>query len=142
MSVFWKNALNIWAIEITLFGIILALAGFEATDGLTRAVFALFQNPLPDTMDLLHRFSIGLMGAVTMGWGMTLYVTFQAAYLLDAAHAPRIWRNITGVAMIWYAVDSYISVATGYGINAVSNTVILSLYLIAMWKSGAMRKTA
>jgi hypothetical protein len=105
-------------------------------------VFALFQMPLPDDMDNLHRFSIGLMGAVTMGWGMTLYVAFQAAHLMDAAHAPRIWRNITVVALIWYAVDSYISVMTGYWLNAVSNTAILALYLYAIGQSRAMRDPA
>lgn len=142
MTDFWKNWLKIWSVAVTLFGIILALASFAPTDGLARAVFALFQNPLPSDMDSLHRFSIGLMGAVTMGWGMTLFVTFQAAHLLDAAHAPRIWRAITLVALIWYAVDSFISVMTGYWLNAVSNTVILALYLFAMWQSGAMRDPA
>ena len=139
MTDFWKKCLNIWSLAVTLFGVLLALAAFVPTDGLARIVFALFQNPLPDNMDSLHRFSIGLMGAVTMGWGMTLYVAFQAAYLLEPAHAPRIWRNITLVALIWYAVDSYISVATGYWLNAVSNSFFIALYLIPVLRSGAMR---
>lgn len=142
MNAFWKNWLNLWCGAVTVFGFILALAAFAPTDGLARLVFALFQMPLPDDMDNLHRFSIGLMGAVTMGWGMTLYVAFQAAHLLDAAHAPRIWRNITIAALIWYAVDSYISVMTGYWLNAVSNTAILALYLYAIWQSRAMRDPA
>lgn len=142
MTAFWKNWLNLWCVTVTLFGAILALAAFAPTDGAARLVFALFQMPLRDDMDNLHRFSIGLMGAVTMGWGMTLYVAFQAAHLLDAAHAPRIWRNITVVALIWYAVDSYISVMTGYWLNALSNTAILSLYLYAIWQSRAMRDPA
>ncbi len=139
MTGFWKKWLNIWSLAVALFGAILALAAFAPTDGLARMVFELFQNPLPDTMDLLHRFSIGLMGAVTMGWGMTLYVAFQAAHLLERADAPRIWRSITVVALIWYAVDSYISVATGYWMNAVSNTLFIILYLIPVHRSGAMR---
>jgi hypothetical protein len=137
MSAFWKNWLNLWCAGVTLFGVILALTAFAPTDGLARLVFTLFQTPLPNNMDNLHRFSIGLMGAVTMGWGMTLYVAFQAAHLLDPAHAPRIWRSVTIVALIWYVVDSYISVATGYWMNAVSNTLIMALYLIAIWRSGA-----
>jgi hypothetical protein len=140
MSAFWKNWLNLWCAGVTLFGVILALTAFAPTDGLARLVFALFQTPLPDNMDNLHRFSIGLMGAVTMGWGITLYVAFQAAHLLDPAHAPRIWRSVTIVALVWYAVDSYISVATGYWMNAVSNTLIMALYLIAVMKSGAIKQ--
>ena len=139
MTDFRKKWLNIWSLAVTLFGAILALAAFAPTDGLARMVFGLLQNPLPDNMDLLHRFSIGLMGAVTMGWGMTLYVAFQAAHLLERADAARIWRSITVVALIWYAVDSYISVATGYWMNAVSNTLIIILYFIPVLRSGAMR---
>ncbi len=139
MNAFWKNWLNLWSMAVTLFGVILALAAFAPTDGMARLVFALFQTPLPAEMEKLHRFSIGLMGAVTIGWGMTLYVAFQAAHLLGPAHAPRIWRNITVVALIWYVVDSCISVATGYWLNAVSNTLFLALYLIAAVKSGALR---
>jgi hypothetical protein len=137
MTAFWKNWLNLWCLAVTLFGAILALGAFAPTDGLARLVFDLFQMPFPDDMDSLHRFSIGLMGAVTMGWGMTLYVAFQAAHLLDPGHAPRIWRSVTIIALIWYVVDSYISVATGYWMNAVSNTLIMALYLVAIWRSGA-----
>jgi hypothetical protein len=139
MTDFWKNWLNVWSAAVTLFGVVLALAAFAATDGLARFVFALFQMPLPQNMDMLHRFSIGLMGAVTMGWGMTAYVAFQAAYMLDTPKAARIWRQITIVLLVWYVVDSCISVATGYWINAVSNTAIMGLYLMAVIKSGATR---
>lgn len=139
MTDFWKIWLNIWSLVVALFGAILALAAFAPTDGLARVVFGLFQKPLPDNMDLLHRFSIGLMGAVTMGWGMTLYVAFQAAHLLERADAPRIWRNISIAAITWYVIDSTISVATGYWMNAVSNTLIIILYFIPVLRSGAMR---
>ncbi len=140
MTSFGKNWLSLWSGAVTLFGVILALAAFAPTDGLARLVFALFQMPLPEDMDNLHRFSIGLMGAVTMGWGMTLYVAFQAVHLLAPADAPRIWRNVTIVALIWYVVDSYISVATGYWLNAVSNTVFIVLYLAPVMKSGVMQR--
>ena len=140
MTDFWKNWLNLWSFAVTAFGAILALAAFAATDGLARIVFASFQNPMPGDIDMLHRFSIGLMGAVTMGWGMTLYVAFQAIHSADRAHAPRIWRNLTLAALIWYVIDSSISVATGYWLNAVSNTLFIALYLIPLLRTGAMRR--
>ena len=139
MTDFWKNWLNLWSLAVTVFGAILALAAFAPTDGLARLVFALFQNPMPSEIDMLHRFSIGLMGAVTMGWGMTLYVAFQAIHLADRAQAPRIWRNLTLAALIWFGIDSGISVATGYWLNAVSNTLFIALYLIPLLRTGAMR---
>ena len=140
MTDFWKNWLNLWSFAVTIFGAVLALAAFAPTDGLARIVFASFQNPMPGDIDMLHRFSIGLMGAVTMGWGMTLYVAFQAIHLADRAHGPRIWRNLTLAALIWYVIDSSISVATGYWLNAVSNTLFIALYLIPLLRTGAMRR--
>jgi hypothetical protein len=138
MTMFWKKWLNLWACAVTIFGIILALAAFPGADGLARAVFALFQNPLPGIIEPLDRFAIGLMGAVTMGWGMTLYAAFQAAAFLGPAHAPQFWRQITVVLFIWYAVDSAISVSTGYWLNAVSNTIFALLYLVAVVRGNLM----
>ncbi len=140
MTDFWKNWLKLWAAAVTLFGVILALAAFAPTDGLARMVFALFQMPLPETPDALHRFSIGLMGAVSMGWGMMMYIAFQAAFLLEANQAARFWRSVTMAVLIWFVVDSYISVATGFWLNAVSNIFIVVLYLIPVLNSSALRK--
>ncbi|MDZ7587960.1 MAG: hypothetical protein U5J78_01910 [Parasphingorhabdus sp.] len=103
-----------------------------------RGWFALFNNPLPDVLGPLERFSIGLMGAVTLGWGMTFYAAFQAAYALEASAAARIWRSITIAAVVWYVVDSFISISTGFALNAVSNTLFLIGYFLPILRSGVM----
>ncbi len=79
------------------------------------------------------------MGAVTIGWGLTFRVAFKALNLPDPAQAAPLWRKLTLFALIWYVVDSYISIATGFWLNAVSNTILMALYLIPLFKSGAMR---
>jgi hypothetical protein len=139
MTKYWQNWFSVWAIFVALFGLILAGGAFAATDGLTSALFNLFGNPLPADIDAHHRFAIGLMGAVTMGWGLTFFVAFGALFALEPAKAAPIWRNLLVVALVWYIVDSTISIATGIWMNAVSNTVVMALFLIPLFKSGAMR---
>jgi hypothetical protein len=139
MSKFWQNWFGAWAFLVTIFGLVLAAGAFAATDGLTAALFALFGNPLPADIDSHHRFAIGLMGAVTMGWGLTFWAAFKALFALDTATAAPIWRNLLGVALLWYVVDSGISIATSFWMNAVSNTIVMLLFLIPLFKSGATK---
>ena len=139
MGKVWQNWLSAWAILVTVFGLVLAGGAFAATDGLTTMLFTLFGNPLPADIDAHHRFAIGLMGAVTMGWGLTFWGAFKALYTLNNAAAAPIWRYLLGVSLVWYVVDSGISIATGFWINAVSNTLLLALLLIPLVKSGALR---
>ena len=135
----WQSWLTIWAVLVTLFGLVLAGGAFAATDGMTTALFSLFGNPLPADIDHHHRFAIGLMGAVTMGWGLTYLCAFKALFLLEPAQAAPIWRWLLGASLVWYVIDSGISVATGFWLNAVSNTVLIILLLIPLVKSGALR---
>jgi hypothetical protein len=140
MSKFWQNWMSIWALFVALLGLVLAGGAFAATDGLTRALFTLFGNPLPAEPDNLHRFAIGLMGAVTMGWGLTYYAAFRALHGLESHVAGPIWRFLTISALIWYLVDSAISCATGYSMNAVSNTIVMAGFLFPLLKTGVLRR--
>lgn len=138
MNRFWQNWLTIWAAGVTIFGLILAGGAFAATDGLTRMLFELFGMPIPAQPDPHHRFAIGLMGAVTMGWGLTYFATFKALHALPSDHAAPAWRFILFASFVWYAIDSWISVATGFWTNAVSNTLLLVMLLIPLLGSGML----
>ncbi len=139
MSGFWQKWLSVWCAGVVLFGLILALAAFAATDGLTRALFSMMApEPFAGTQSL--RFAVGLMGAVTMGWGGTFYIAFRALHALEPQKAAPLWRLITTALVAWYIIDSAISVATGFGLNAVSNTAFVALYLIPVLNSGVMRR--
>jgi hypothetical protein len=139
MSSFWKNWLTVWAWGVVVFGAVLAAFAFAPTDGLARAVFTLFGNPVPDAPDNLHRFAVGLMGCVTVGWGLTFMAAHKAAFHLSGKAAASVWKSLLIAAVIWYVIDSWISVATGYAMNAVSNTLLIGLYLIALVKSGVLK---
>jgi hypothetical protein len=139
MRNYWQNWLSAWSAAVVIFGVVLAGGAFEATDGLLRALLTLFSNPLPDVMDAHHRFGFGLMGAVSLGWGLTFYGAFKALHALDAKTAAPIWRFMNIGIFAWYLIDSYISVATGFWMNAVSNTLLVIAYYIPVLKSGVLR---
>ncbi len=139
MSEFQKGWLALWSWGVVLFGAILAAFAFEATDGPTRALFALFGQPIIDPVGHHLRFAVGLMGCVTVGWGLTFKTLFDAAHQLTGVAARRIWRGATVATLIWYGIDSLTSIATGFWMNAVSNTILLILYLIPVMRSGVLR---
>jgi hypothetical protein len=138
MQKMWQDWLSIWSVGVILFGLVLAGAGFSATDGAAVALHDLMGTE-PFAPSPSMRFGFGLMGAVTMGWGGTLYAAFKALHALDRAQAASIWRMLVSVVLVWFLIDSSISIVTGFGLNAVSNTVLTTLLLIPIVKSGVMR---
>lgn len=131
--------LSYWAVLVSVFGLILAGGAFAPTDKAVDLLFGLFGAPLPAIPDQHHRFSIGLMGAVTVGWGLTLLVAFRALNALGPGTAAPFWRQISIAVAIWYVIDNYISIATGFWPNAVSNTLLVVLYGVAIARSGVLK---
>ncbi len=75
------------------------------------------------TMDASTRLGAGLFGALTFGWGVTLY---------QLAHGASLVRGMTAGMLAWFVVDSSASILLGYGWNTLSNAgfvVVLSLLL-------------
>lgn len=138
MSDAMQSWLRLWAWGVVLFGAVLAGAGFAATGA--PALFLIGEFGAGTfAPDHIHRFAIGLMSAVSLGWGLTLLVTLRALFALDAATAAPLWRALTGAVLVWYVVDGAISFGTGFALNAVSNTALLALYLFPVLRSGVMR---
>lgn len=141
MSDFWRNWLTIWCIAVAVFGAVLMGGAFEATSGPVRLLFDVLDGPGDPVYDAHFRFSLALMGAVTFGWSGTFYAAFQAAHALERRARP-IWLLITASALGWYAVDSALSIATGFAMNAASNTVLLIGYLVPLFASGVLQSHA
>jgi hypothetical protein len=143
MSKFWQTWLTIWCLAVALFGLILSGAAFEATQAPARLLLTLMSpTGAPGfngaSFDPQARFTIGLVGAVTLGWGLTAGVLIAAAPSLP----PAIWVRLTAAIAIWFVIDSTISIATGYWLNAVSNTLITAAYLLPVLRSGVLRNPA
>lgn len=132
MSLFWKNGLVVWAIFVTLFGLIIAGGGWAATDGLARAIFHLLGGDTFPGEDRTFRASVGLMGAVTFGWGLTLLAVVR--YVTKAPEQRRALLGPVTLAMVvWCVLDSSLSILNGFALNAVSNLLIL-----AAWGAGVV----
>lgn len=139
MTAFWRTWLTVWCWAVGVFGVVLAGAAFEPTSGPARLILGIMNPTAAGEFDALHRFSIGLVGAVTLGWGLTLLAAIQAAVRLGDR---QLWLGITGAAIVWYVVDSVISVATGFALNAASNTLIVAAYLLPVLRSGVLSAPA
>ncbi|MFC4292932.1 hypothetical protein ACFOWX_10960 [Sphingorhabdus arenilitoris] len=139
MSDLYHKWLTTWGWGVVLFGLALAGIAWDATSGFTRIFFDLVGSPIAEAPDTQMRFVIGLMGCVTAGWGLTFMAVFKAAAQLSPETARPIWGVTTAAALFWYGTDSAISIALGYPLNAASNTVLLALYLIPIWRSGVLR---
>lgn len=140
ISSFWSRWLLAVTASIILFGAVLMGAAFPRLDAPTMALLKLLHGtaaPFDDAM----RFSTGLMGAVSFGWGVTLLVVVRAA-LANPALGGALWRPLTLGLVTWFVPDSLISVSTGFGLNVITNVLILGAWILPLKASGLLRRPA
>ncbi len=141
MTGFWRNWLTIWVWLVVGFGVLLAAGGFTATDGAARVLLANFYSGgAVEWSEPLH-FAVGLMGALTIGLGLLVRAAARAADALAARGRP-IWMMTLQAMLAWYVIDSSISCANGFTINAISNTLLLAAFLAPLLASGVLRAQA
>lgn len=138
MTGIWKAWMTIWAVGVVVFGGLLAAGACPGIDKPAHVLLTLFGN-LPEggaiLSDRAMRFAVGLMGAVTIGWGLTILFLLPSV----AAAGATAWRALTLALIVWYVIDGAISIATGFGANAVSNTALAIAYSIPVLASGVLR---
>ena len=137
MTGFWRTWMTVWCWAVVWLGIALMGAAFEATSGPTRLLFAVLGGPEPLDLSAQMRFSEAVLGAVTLGWGLTLMAAMGAANLLGERGGP-VWRAITLSVAVWWVVDCALSMATGYGLNVVPNTLFFAAFLAPILRSGVL----
>ena len=142
MSLFWRNWLHIWCVSGGLFGLILASAAFESTSTLPHLYFQIIGSPegFSDVADT--RFALVVLGGVMVGWSLTLWTAIEAAFRLDDKDAMTIWNLLTFSMLTWFAIDSTLSVYTGFWRNAVVNALFLAAFLIPVIKAGVLKRDA
>lgn len=136
----WSTWIVIWCWGVMAFGALLVTAAIPSLDGAARGLFVLFSGD-PATADMFDqpavRFGVGIQGALTLGWGLTMLTLVQAASI-----GPQQWRTLSAALLIWFVIDSAISISTGFWLNAVSNTALIVAYLIPVLASGVLRRLA
>lgn len=135
----WQAQMTLWCGAVMIFGLVLIGGAFAATSAGVETVFLILDGPGPTTYDPALRFSLALMGAVTLGWGATVLAVVRVTGDLPEGAALALWRGITVAIVLWYFVDSALSVATGFWRNALSNTVLIGWYLLLMRRGAAAR---
>ena len=137
MTGFWRTWMTAWCWAVAGFGLVLTGAATEATSGPIRLLFAALHGPEPLDLSAQMRFSEAVLGAVTLGWSVTLMAAIHAANLLGDRGRP-IWRAIIASVVGWWAIDSALSIATGYPLNALPNTIFLAAFLLPIMRSGVL----
>ena len=127
-----------WCWVVIVFGVVLIGAVSPLTAAPSRALFAIMGGD-HSSMDAPLRFAVALMGAVTLGWGLTLLVVTSVLHRLDRPVACSLWRRLTAAVLVWYVVDSITSIATGFALYAVSNTVFVIAFALIVWWSQVLR---
>lgn len=134
----WKTWMTVWCWAVILFGVLLASGSMPGTDGLVKFLYGLLGGLNSEALQFDApgmRFSIALMGAVTLGWGLTILLLLPA---IHAFGAPA-WRGLTAALVVWFVVDGALSVATGFALNIVPNTVLAVAYFVPLLAGGALR---
>ena len=138
MSNFWRSWLDLWCYAIVVIGLALSGADFECYETFTDTLFRTLNLNAAPSFNNVERFSIGLMGAITVGWGLTLLYYIRMAH--NNNEGNRVWRQLAFVVIVWYALDGYISYRTTFTLNIASNTVFALGLLFPLWINKKLRR--
>lgn len=141
MSGFWQMWLVVWALGVVLFGLVLAGGAFESTSAPVVWVLESLQGPGEVVLDPTLRFSLAVMGCVSIGWAAMMLAVMRVTFRM-ADRAGPLWSAVTLGVVVWFITDSALSAATGFGLNIVPNLALLATYLIGVVAGGAFRKPA
>jgi hypothetical protein len=134
---FWQRWLLVVGFILILFGVVMAL--FNGT-----VVFALFNSQIdpvfwgaagiPGDAARFQQWIYGVLGATVAGWGV--FLAFIAHYPFKAKEK---WsRNCVAAGLLlWYVLDTAISLYFGVFFNAIFNAVLLVLGILPLaftWK--------
>ncbi|MDX2274851.1 MAG: hypothetical protein NW206_05310 [Hyphomonadaceae bacterium] len=136
MSGFWKTWLQVWCWATLGVGALFAAAAIPALEGGVTLFYDTIYWPIDGISPYGPevRLTAALLGAVMIGWAIAIFGLVSAA---ETAGAPA-WRTLTMSIVVWYAIDSTISVALGAPVNALSNTIFLVTFLIPILASGVL----
>jgi len=140
MSGFWRTWMLVWCWGVVAFGAAFAAAALPAGETPALKFYDLIFWPLDGAQSFdapMLRLTVAILGAVMMGWALTILAAMQAA---ERGSGAAVWRAVTGALLTWYAVDSAASLLNGSPMNVLSNTVFAGLFLAPVLGSGVLRR--
>ena len=139
MTGLYRNWMNIWRAAMIAAGLIFVLAAFPATDIFVRLFYDLIYWPLDGNSGFsdASRPTIAILGAVFLAFAVLIQGVVKIAF--DDPASP-LWRVITMSVVVWWVVDSGVSVICGVPVNAVTNTILLVIFLVPILGSGVLKR--
>jgi hypothetical protein len=130
---FWQRWLLIFSLVVVIFGMSMAL--FNRT--LLFAIFDQQVNPsfwgassLPAGVDEFQGWTYGVLGATMAGWGVFLAFVTRYPFRNRERWA---WNCLALGLLLWYVIDTAISLSRGVVFNAIFNTGILILAALPLF---------
>lgn len=139
MSAFWRAYFGVFCASLVLFGAVLSAGAFAPTSGPVALLVTYLSGGTEASFDPALQFSLGLMGALTIGWAVMIYGVMRVAFTLGTQGRP-LWDAITAGLISWYVIDGICSIATGFGLNIIPNTALAAMYLVGVTQSGALKR--
>lgn len=137
MTPFWQKWLTIWCWLAGGFGLLMAAGGWPATSAPTEAFIAALYSGGAVPFDPPLRLAYAMVGSLVLALAILVAAGARAAVQLGDRGAP-IWRAMTLALVVWFVIDSSASCATGFVLNAVSNSLLMIGYLIPLLASGVL----
>jgi len=126
---FWQRWLFVVGIVIAVFGIVMALfSGTPLFDVFNRQIDPAFwgMNAVSDVAKQFQQWIYGVWGATIAGWG--IFVTYIARYPFKSKERWS-WNCLVFGLLIWFVLDTSLSVFYKVYFNVAFNTV---LFILAM----------
>lgn len=139
MHPFWRIYFNAFTLSLIGFGALLCAGAFEPTSGPVQQLLAILGPAGPDAFHPVLRFSLGLMGAITIGWAITLHGVIRFA-LAHGREARPLWLAMIFGLTGWYVIDGICSVATGFALNLIPNTILAVMFGVGIVGSGVLKR--
>lgn len=115
----WDRWLELAVILVVVSGAFFVFAGKATTTVFEWIIFGSADSPIPSGLaaDYLT-FVYAVLGAVMVGWGCLLWPIVRGPVRRRECWA---WTAVSWSMGIWFVVDSTVSIASGFGENAVLN---------------------
>ena len=140
MTPFWQAWFQFWLVSMILFALAVAGGALTATEAPFRIGLALVNGGVPVELTPAARFVTGILGGVFLGWIVMMALVLRHAAAMGPAGRP-LWLAATVGMLAWYALDSTLSVLTGFALNVVPNSLALGLFLIGVAGSGVLTRS-
>ncbi|TAF06639.1 MAG: hypothetical protein EAZ77_11865 [Nostocales cyanobacterium] len=128
---FWWYWLIITTCGLTIFSLSLVIFP-DFMQSVFNAIFfstSQAQTTFSEVANSYIKFICGLLGAVMIGWSVTLFLILAGPFRRRQIEA---WYAITGSILIWFMVDSSFSLSTGFWQNAVLNMIFFVFFGIPL----------